>query len=125
MACIDFPNSPSVNDEFTSGNTTWRWNGVAWLKLATPSGVLLTQKTGVTLLDTGWTLNAGLYEYDHSDVDILSTTIVDVIPDNADYLIVTAAELLPATVSSSGSVKIFAVNAPTNDIGVTLNLFEP
>jgi collagen type VII alpha len=27
---IDFPNSPSVNDEFTSGSTTWRWNGSVW-----------------------------------------------------------------------------------------------
>jgi hypothetical protein len=27
---IDFPNSPSVNDEFTSGSTTWRWDGSVW-----------------------------------------------------------------------------------------------
>ncbi len=27
---IDFPNSPTVNDEFTSGSTTWRWDGSVW-----------------------------------------------------------------------------------------------
>lgn len=27
---IDFPNSPTVNDEFTSGSTTWRWDGNVW-----------------------------------------------------------------------------------------------
>jgi hypothetical protein len=27
---IDFPNSPSANDEFTSGSTTWRWDGTVW-----------------------------------------------------------------------------------------------
>jgi collagen type VII alpha len=27
---IDFPNSPSTNDEFTSGSTTWRWDGTVW-----------------------------------------------------------------------------------------------
>jgi len=27
---IDFPNTPSVNDTFTSGSTTWRWNGSVW-----------------------------------------------------------------------------------------------
>jgi collagen type I alpha len=27
---IDFPNSPSVNDQFTSGSTTWRWDGTVW-----------------------------------------------------------------------------------------------
>lgn len=30
MAAIDFPNSPSVNDEFTSGDKTWIWNGTVW-----------------------------------------------------------------------------------------------
>jgi hypothetical protein len=27
---IDFPNTPSLNDEFTSGSTTWRWDGSVW-----------------------------------------------------------------------------------------------
>lgn len=31
MACADFPNSPSVNDTFTIGNKTWKWNGTVWV----------------------------------------------------------------------------------------------
>ena len=27
---INFPDTPSVNDEFTSGSTTWRWDGSVW-----------------------------------------------------------------------------------------------
>jgi microcystin-dependent protein len=27
---IDFPNSPSTNDEFTVGSKTWKWDGSAW-----------------------------------------------------------------------------------------------
>lgn len=27
---IDFPNSPQVNDTFTSGSNTWYWTGSAW-----------------------------------------------------------------------------------------------
>jgi hypothetical protein len=27
---IDFPNSPSVNQEFTVGDTTWYWSGTVW-----------------------------------------------------------------------------------------------
>jgi collagen type VII alpha len=27
---IDFPNSPSVNDLFTSGSTSWKWDGTVW-----------------------------------------------------------------------------------------------
>ena len=28
---IDFPNSPSTNDQFTVGTTTWMYNGTAWV----------------------------------------------------------------------------------------------
>lgn len=27
---IDFPNSPILNEEFTSGNRTWKWSGEVW-----------------------------------------------------------------------------------------------
>lgn len=30
MAAIDFPDSPSLDDEFTSGDKTWVWNGTVW-----------------------------------------------------------------------------------------------
>jgi hypothetical protein len=82
------------------------------------------QITGITVLQSDWTLDSGLYESDISNANITSNTVVDVIPDNADYAIVLAAQLLPANVSSAGAVKIFAVNEPTDDINVTLNLFK-
>ena len=42
---IDFPDSPSLNQTFTSGSTTWRWNGTVWLVVRdfAPQGA-----TGVT-----------------------------------------------------------------------------
>jgi hypothetical protein len=30
MAAIDFPNSPSVNDQFTAAGITWEWDGTTW-----------------------------------------------------------------------------------------------
>jgi hypothetical protein len=27
---INFPDSPSVNDEYTAGGRTWVWSGTAW-----------------------------------------------------------------------------------------------
>lgn len=30
MAAIDFPNSPSLNQVFTVGNNSWKWNGTVW-----------------------------------------------------------------------------------------------
>lgn len=31
MAAIDFPNSPTVGDIFTAGNSSYRWTGEAWV----------------------------------------------------------------------------------------------
>jgi hypothetical protein len=36
MAAIDFPNSPNVNDVFTSGLQTWIWTGTAWNLVISP-----------------------------------------------------------------------------------------
>jgi hypothetical protein len=30
MPAIDFPNSPTVGQLFTVGDTTWEWTGVLW-----------------------------------------------------------------------------------------------
>ena len=32
MACINFPNSPILNEQFTYDNTVWTWDGSVWLK---------------------------------------------------------------------------------------------
>jgi hypothetical protein len=88
-----------------------------------PAGTI-TQVTPITVLDTGWTLVSGLWEYDISDSNILSNSIVDIIPANADYTTVVAAQLLPESISSVGQVKIFAINQPTADFDVTLNIFN-
>jgi len=31
MASVDFPNSPTVGDIFTAGNSSYRWTGDAWV----------------------------------------------------------------------------------------------
>jgi len=55
MAAIDFPNSPSLNQVFTVGDNSWKWNGTTWnvVRIATgatgPTGVTgPTGATGVT-----------------------------------------------------------------------------
>lgn len=30
MAALDFPAAPAVNDTYTSGSQTWKWNGITW-----------------------------------------------------------------------------------------------
>jgi hypothetical protein len=84
----------------------------------------LTQVTPITLTTGGWSLVSGLYEYEYSNAAIFDTSIVDVIPTNASISIVKAADILPATESFFGSVKIYATNLPTASIVVTFNIFN-
>ena len=88
------------------------------------AGLTVTQVTPVTLTAASWSLVSGLYEYTYSNAAILSTSIVDVIPANSTIAIVQAAQVLPATSSSTGSVKLFATNLPTADIIVSINIFN-
>lgn len=85
---------------------------------------LTKQITGITLITANWSLVAGLYEYTLADVNITDNSIVEVIPANASIAIIKAAEVLPETDSSAGSVKLYATNAPTGDISVTINITE-
>ena len=32
---INFPNNPSINDEFTSSGKTWKWDGTVWQLIST------------------------------------------------------------------------------------------
>ena len=80
------------------------------------------QVPSLTLLSASWSLVSGLYEYNLSNVNILSTSIVEVIPDNADIATVQTAQIYPKTVSSAGVVKLYAKNAPIANIGVTINI---
>lgn len=84
----------------------------------------VNQVTPVTLTAASWSLVSGLYEYNYSNFLIKSTSIVDVIPANSTIAIVQAAQVLPATLSSTGSVKLYATNLPTADIIVSINIFN-
>jgi hypothetical protein len=63
MPAIDFPNSPSVNDTFTSGNTTWQYDGVSWSLVQSAQSIA----TGSVTEDK---LAAGSVTIDKIDADV-------------------------------------------------------
>lgn len=45
---IDFPSSPYINQQFSSGGTTWTWDGTSWnLYISTYSIYQSTEPTGI------------------------------------------------------------------------------
>ena len=59
-------------------------------------------------------------DYTYSNVNITSNSIVDVVPDNSSYSIVSSAQLLPRVDSSNGSIKLYSNKLPTGDFTVTI-----
>jgi hypothetical protein len=82
----------------------------------------IQQISSLTLTTAGWSLVSGLYEQSLAQATITAASIVDVIPNNADIDVVIAAGVLPRTDSAAGSVKVYAKNLPTANIGVTINI---
>ena len=78
----------------------------------------------MTFSVAGWTFSAGFYQYTYSNANILSTSIVDVIPANSTISIVKTADIMPSTLSASGNVTIYATNLPTGNIGATINIYN-
>jgi hypothetical protein len=83
-----------------------------------------TQVTSKTVATGAWSLVSGFYEASISDAAILSTSIVDVIPDNASASVAATAGVLPRTDSSTGAVKIYATATPASTLTVTLNILD-
>ena len=48
---IDFPNTPTLNQIYNNGGKSWRWDGAAWLLIA--SEVEVNVELSVTNLDGG------------------------------------------------------------------------
>jgi hypothetical protein len=81
-----------------------------------------TQVTGITLIMNNWTLNSGYYEYDLENIYVTPFTRVDFTPTKETESIAITALVRQETISSQGSVKLFAQNAPTGDIIVSITV---
>ena len=45
---IDFPTSPALNEIYSYGGRSWKWNGIAWDIYSTVSGDVVTTLNGLT-----------------------------------------------------------------------------
>lgn len=71
MAAVDFPNSPSVNDEFTSGTRTWIWDGSVWLLKGVAISLDVLSDVTLTTPASGQTLIYDGSDWINQDIDAL------------------------------------------------------
>lgn len=80
--------------------------------------------TPVVVSNTGWNLVGGIYQKSISNAQILTTSVVYIVPENADLDTIQNAEVYPKTLSGAGTVTIYAKTIPTGSFTVTLNIFN-
>jgi hypothetical protein len=103
---LNFPDAPSVNDEYSAEGRTWTWDGTVWLANETSSAILtvgspmsyneLTDELSIDLTnyDTSSEVDAKLASYDTStEVDNKIAGLVDSAPGTLDTLNELAAAL--------------------------------
>jgi len=95
---IDFPNSPTVNQQFTAGGKIWQWSGTTWdvVVIAVPAASLTS--TDVSRL-TGVTSNI------QTQINTLSTNLGNTLDDYVPIGDVGVADGV-ASLDSSGKIPI-------------------
>ncbi len=98
MPIIDFPNSPTVNQQFTAGGKIWQWSGTTWdvVRIAVPAASLTS--TDVSRL-TGATSNI------QTQINTLSTNLGNTLDDYVPIGDVGVADGV-ASLDSSGKIPI-------------------
>lgn len=119
---ITTPATKTCGLYWNTGTSVWENLTPANARTALDVSKKILQVGSLTLTTAGWSLVSGLYEQDLAEANITATSIVNVIPDNADIATVIAAGILPRTDSAAGSVKVYSQNLPTANIGVTINI---
>jgi len=67
---INFPDAPSIGDEFTSGDRTWKWDGTTWESLA--GGFTATSPVVLTGAD---------FSFDSTSIETNATDIATNVTD--------------------------------------------
>jgi hypothetical protein len=78
---IDFPNSPSTNDQFTVGTTTWTYNGTAWVvslgDASIATGAITADKIAASAVTTAKILDANVTAGKIASDAVITAKILD------------------------------------------------
>ncbi len=113
---INFPNAPSVGDEYTAGGFTWVWTGSTWEKVSEATAVdndfvLVVGATGNTTYVLDRTYSAGVYAIDFVNND--TTYDIYFIAENGTYAGYTNNALAQVTADFNEVVVLGATNNET------------
>ena len=126
MAALNFPSSPSINDEYTANGSTWKWSGVSWDILPRDPFTIPASDTPPVSPANGdlwWNTEEGTLKIYYVDansaqwVDTSSTTIIEATLSFPFYNSSTVQESIALT--SNQNLPFFKADGTQNSITVT------
>lgn len=82
------------------------------------------QLTPQVLIEPSWVLEAPYYKYTFASPHIQENSVVSITPSNDSAFVANAAGIMPQVTVTDGSCIIYAVNAPTGNITVSITIFK-
>ena len=122
---IDYPNSPSLNDQFTVGTTTWTYNGTAWVvslgDASIATGAITADKIAASAVTTAKILDANVTAAKLASG--AAVTNIGYTPANVAGPTFTGTVVLPSTTSigTVSSTEIGYVDGVTSAIQTQLD----
>jgi hypothetical protein len=109
---INFPDSPTISDSFTSGDRTWVWNGTTWK--STHGGLSATSPIQVS--DLNISFDSTSIEANSADIQVNSDAIIvnsADIQSNSDAIVVNSSDIQSnsdAIAANSDAIELSASN---------------
>jgi hypothetical protein len=121
MAALNFPNSPTVNDEVELGGKTYKWDGVKWLmiKVVTPTA----QALAPTITEVSTTTDEIVFTITNNDAStaVILWEIGDSTPDENSIELAGAATSSNITVTGLTQGTEYTVSATASVTGKVLS----
>jgi hypothetical protein len=121
MAALNFPNSPTVNDEVELGGKTYKWDGVKWLmiKVITPTA----QALAPTITEVSNTDSEIVFTITNNDAStaVIVWEVDDATPDENSIELAAAATSSNITVDTLDDDTEYTVSATASVTGKVLS----
>ena len=117
MAVLDFPASPSLNDEYSANGSTWKWNGTSW-NIVSVSPAITVSGVGISNPAAGEVLKYDGTQWVNEEIGGLfnTTATVQGSDGTSDWTQATGADPWIATLTVSG---ILSTDRPIVDIDLS------
>lgn len=109
MAALDFPSSPSVNQVYTSGALSWKWDGTSWIAMSGTSTF-----TSFSEIKTAPSISAGSLTLDCSLGNVFAVSLNASVTTLSFTNVPASGNAFSMTLALTGNGSAFTITWPSS-----------